>query len=446
MMPLVAIVGRPNVGKSTLFNRIIGEKKAIVLDTPGVTRDRNYGEASWRKRNFSIVDTGGFEPKAEEGVTAAMRRQAMLAVDEADAVLFVTDARDGMMTADREVAAILRMANCPVLFVVNKVDNRIQEGAAAEFYKLGASEIFPVSAEHGLGVGRLLDELIGHFEKVGADEGYTGLTRVALLGRPNAGKSTLMNRLLGDDRMIVDSTPGTTRDAVDSLVTWKDDQYVFIDTAGLRRKRGIDRKSSEGYSVVRTIRAMDRCHVAVCLIDAVEGITEQDQRIIGMAAERGRALIIAINKWDAVEKSQRTLDDYSKEVHRMMPFVSWAPHVFISGMRGTRISKLMTLVEQVRASHLLRINTGPLNRWLEQSLNQHHPPIHKNRRLRLYYATQVRTAPPTIVVSCNDPDAIHFSYRRYLINQFRDKFDVQGTPIRLVFKGKKNPFVDDPDG
>lgn len=444
-MPLVAIVGRPNVGKSTLFNRIIGEKKAIVLDTPGVTRDRNYGEASWRKRNFNIVDTGGFEPKAQEGVTAAMRRQAMLAVDEADVVLFVTDARDGLMTADREVAAILRQAECPVLYVVNKVDSRVQEGEAAEFYKLGADEIFPVSAEHGLGVGRLLDELIGHFSKVVVDEGNSGLTRVALLGRPNAGKSTLINRLLGDERMIVDAEPGTTRDAVDSLVTWKDEQYVFIDTAGLRRKRGIDRKSSEGYSVVRTIRAMERCHVAVCLIDAVEGITEQDQRIIGMAAERGRALIIAVNKWDAIEKNQRTLDDYSKEVHRMMPFVAWAPHVFISGIRGTRISKLMTLVEEVRASHLLRINTGPLNRWLELSLSQHHPPIHKNRRLRLYYATQVRTAPPTIVVSCNDPEAIHFSYRRYLINQFREKFDVQGTPIRVVFKGKKNPFVDDPD-
>ena len=446
MMPLVAIVGRPNVGKSTLFNRLIGEKKAIVLDTPGVTRDRNYGEASWRKHRFSVVDTGGFEPKAEEGVTAAMRRQAMLAVDEADAVLFVTDARDGLMTADREVAAILRAATCPVLFVVNKVDSKIQEGDAAEFYKLGVDEIFSVSAEHGLGVGRLLDELVGYFPKPEVEDDDERLTRVALLGRPNAGKSTLMNRLLGDERMIVDAMPGTTRDAVDSLVTWNDKSYVFIDTAGLRRKRGIDRKSSEGYSVVRTIRAMERCHVAVCLIDAQEGITEQDQRIIGMAVERGRALVIGINKWDAMEKDHKTLDNYSKEILRMMPFVAWAPHVFLSGLRGTRIKQLMTLVDSVRAAHLLRINTGPLNRWLEHSTNMHHPPIHKNRRLRLYYATQVRTAPPTIMVSCNDPEAIHFSYKRYLINQFRDAFDVRGTPIRLQFKGKKNPYVESDDG
>ena len=442
MIPLVAIVGRPNVGKSTLFNRLIGEKKAIVLDTPGVTRDRNYGEASWRKRAFNVVDTGGFEPRAEEGVTAAMRRQALLAVDEADAVLFVTDARDGLMPADREVAAILRSAECPVLFVVNKVDSRTLEGAAAEFYKLGADEIYSVSSEHGLGVGRLLDALVGYFPKVKPEEDDARLTRVALLGRPNAGKSTLTNRLLGDDRMIVDSEPGTTRDAVDSLVTWKDKQYVFIDTAGLRRKRGIDQKSSEGYSVVRTIRAMERCHVAVCLIDANEGITEQDQRIIGMAVERGRALVIGINKWDAVEKDHKTLDDYSKEVYRMMPFVAWAPHVFISGLRGTRIAQLMRLIDESRAAHLIRISTGPLNRWLEHSTNQHHPPIHKNRRLRLYYATQARNAPPTIVVSCNDPDAIHFSYKRYLINQFREAFDVKGTPVKLVFKGKKNPYVD----
>lgn len=438
MTPLVAIVGRPNVGKSTLFNRLIGEKKAIVLDTPGVTRDRNYGEASWGGRNFSVVDTGGFEPKAEEGIVAAMRRQALLAVEESELVLFVVDARSGLMQADREVADILRRGQVNVLYVVNKVDAKSQDELALEFYELGAEVLYTVSAEHGRGVGRLLDAVARELPPTEIDEDDELITRVALVGRPNVGKSTLANRLLGDERMIVSPIPGTTRDAIDERLMVDDREYRLIDTAGLRRKRGIDRKSSEGYSVVRTIRAIGRCHVAVALIDATEGVTDQDARIIGLAVEKGRAIVLVVNKWDAVEKDHKTAQRFKEALELKLPFVNWAPVLFMSGLTGQRVHKLMGLVDDVRSAHQFRVPTGELNRWLEQCLIKHQPPVVRNRRLRFYYATQVRIAPPTIMLSCNDPEAVHFSYKRFMINQFRAAFKLEGTPIRLKFKGKKD--------
>ncbi|MEE2789584.1 MAG: ribosome biogenesis GTPase Der [Myxococcota bacterium] len=444
MMPLVAIVGRPNVGKSTLFNRLIGERRAIVLDTPGVTRDRNYGEAIWSGRTLGIIDTGGFEPRAEEGLPAAMRRQALLAVDEADAVIFVVDGRDGLMDADRDVADILRRGRQSFFLAVNKVDGKRQEAHVAEFYELGADDVYAISAEHGRGVGRLLSAVSDVLPPEEADDASEdAMTRIALIGRPNAGKSTLANRLLGDERMIVDATPGTTRDSIDSKLVIEGKEYVLIDTAGLRRKRGIERVSSEGYSVVRTMRAMERCHVAVMLLDATEGITEQDVRIIGIAVEKGRALVIAINKWDAIEKDSKTIEKFRQQLEFRLPFAQWAPTLYISGLTGQRVHKLINLVDGVRAAHRVRIATGPLNRWLEKCVQKHSPPVVRNRRLKLYYATQARTAPPTIVVSCNDPEAIHFSYKRFLVNQFRASFDVEGTPIRLVFRGKKDRFEDD---
>ena len=444
MMPLVAIVGRPNVGKSTLFNRLIGERKAIVLDTPGVTRDRNYGDVFWNQRVFTVIDTGGFEPKTDEGMLAMMRQQALLAVDEADLVIFVTDCRDGLMEADREVAALLRRGGRQVLVAVNKVDGASQHQYAAEFYGLGLDEIFTISAEHGRGVGRLLDRVTSLLPVAATEENEDQRnTRVALIGRPNVGKSTLANRLLGDERMIVSDVPGTTRDAIDARLTVDGREYTLIDTAGLRRKRGIKRGTSEGYSVVRTLRAIERCHVAVVLLDSEEGITEQDARIIGLAAEKGRAIVLVFNKWDAIEKDSKTADLFREQVELKLSFATWAPTLHMSGLTGLRVGKLMGLVAGAREGHVKRISTGPLNRWLELSLQRHQPPVIRNRRLRLYYATQARTAPPTIVVSCNDPDSVHFSYKRFLENQFRESFDVMGTPIRLIFKGKKPEHGDE---
>ena len=439
MKPLVAIVGRPNVGKSTLFNRLVGERRAIVLDTPGVTRDRHYGESRWAGRYFDVVDTGGFEPAATEGLVAAMREQALVAVEQADLVVFVLDGREGLQQADEEVAALLRRAHDRVIYAVNKIDGEKQLGFTADFYALGAEEVFPVSAEHGNGFGRLLDRIVSRLPPPDAEESDSdqdGSPRLALIGRPNVGKSTLANRLLGEERMIVSEVPGTTRDAVDLKLQYQGRDYLLIDTAGMRRQSKIQKGTSEGFSVVRSLRAVERCHVAVVLLDAVEGVTDQDARVVGVAAEKGRALVLAVNKWDAVEKDPKTADRFTEQLRMKLPFAHYAPVVFTSGLTGLRVPKLMELVDRVRASHTLRVSTGPLNRWLAECTRKHHPPVVGSRPLKFYYATQTRTAPPTIVLSCNIPDGVHFSYERFLMNQFRESFDVEGTPIRLVYKGK----------
>lgn len=445
MKPIVAIVGRPNVGKSTLFNRLIGEKKAIVLDTPGVTRDRNFGDARWQGRHFTVVDTGGFEPVSDDDMLGNMRAQALLAIDEAEVVLLVLDGRDGLLDADREVAELLRRADRKVVFAVNKIDGQSQEDLAAEFYALGVDALHLISAEHGRGVGRMLDALAALLPENAdalADED-DDVTRFALIGRPNAGKSTLANRLLGENRMIVSEVPGTTRDAIDIPLEIDGRRYLLIDTAGLRRKKKIPRGTSEGYSAVRTLRAMDRCHVAVCLFDALDGITEQDARVVGVAAEKGRALVFAVNKWDAVDKDPKSAQRFEAEIQRKIPFATYAPVVFMSGLTGQRVHKLVEQIDRVREAHRQRITTGRLNRWLEETTARHQPPVVRNRRLKFYYATQARTAPPTIVISCNDPEAVHFSYQRFLVNQFRESFDLPGTPVRLVFRGKVDRFEED---
>lgn len=447
MKPIVAIVGRPNVGKSTLFNRLVGERRAIVLDTPGVTRDRNYGDAEWLGNHFTVIDTGGFDPDVSEGIPAHMREQALMAVEQADVVILLCDARDGLLPADREVAGILRRSvPDKVIYVANKIDGSKQDGLSAEFYELGAEVVHAVSAEHARGIGDLLDAVL---EKLpvpppeAEDDDAGGVTRVALVGRPNVGKSTLANRLLGEERMIVSDIPGTTRDAIDARLDVGGREYLLIDTAGLRRKRGIRRGSSEGFSVMRTLRALDRCHVAIVMLDAAEGVTDQDARIVGLANEKGRAVVLAVNKWDAIEKDAKSAQRFTEQMHLKLPFATWAPGLYMSGLTGQRVHKLMSMVDAVREAHLFRCATGPLNRWLERALERHQPPVVRGRRIRLYYATQVRNAPPTVVLSCNDPDGIHFSYQRFLQNQFRETFPVEGTPIRLVFRGKTNPYTDE---
>jgi GTP-binding protein len=449
MKPTLALVGRPNVGKSTLFNRLVGERRAIVLDIPGVTRDRHYGHCHWAGVNFNVVDTGGFEPLAEEGILASMRRQAMAAVEEADVVVFVLDGKEGMVPADAEVADILRRAKDKVLFAVNKVDNQKQELMSAEFYALGAEHVFPISAEHGRGVNVLLDavlELFPEIEPEDVDE-ENRVIRVALVGRPNVGKSTLTNRLLGEERMIVDAVAGTTRDAVDSPLHANGQDFLLVDTAGLRRKSKINPRSSEGFSVVRTLDAIERCHVAVMLIDAVEGPTDQDARIAGYAHEKGRAMILVVNKWDAIEKDEKTSKQFEERLQLALPFCAYAPVLFASALTGQRVHKLLDLIVKVRESHTLRIATGPLNRWLKDATTAHHPPVSKSGHpIRLYFASQPRVAPPTIMISTNDPDGVHFSYQRFLINQFREHFECVGTPIKLQFRGKNNPFDNDEEG
>lgn len=444
MRALVAIVGRPNVGKSTLFNRLVGAKKAIVLDTPGVTRDRHYGEARWAGPPFDLIDTGGFEIVNSSQIITQMREQTMAAIEESDLVLFVVDGRAGVTPDDIEVAKLLRTSGKKTICAVNKIDGQKQEDLMYEFYSLGLEQIMPVSAEHGRGISEVLEEID---ERLGLSEGFNdgdeekeGETRIALIGRPNVGKSTLTNRLLGEDRMIVNPIAGTTRDAIDAPLVIDDERYLLIDTAGLRRKSNIRRWSSEGFSVMRTIRAIERCHVAVILIDAEEGITDQDAKIIGLTHEKGRALIILVNKWDMIKKDHKTVEVYREQIERKLPFAGYAPILFISGLTGQRVHKLIGMVKYVRENHLFRSSTGPLNRWLEEVIQKHHPPTHKNRRLRLYYVTQARNAPPTLIFHCNHPDAVHFSYQRYLVNQFRENFGLQGTPIRLVFRGKDNPF------
>ena len=437
MRPIVAIVGRPNVGKSTLFNRLVGERRAIVQDTPGVTRDRNYADTHYDDIPYTLVDTGGFEPEAETGMLAQMRLQAMVAVTEADIVVFVVDAREGLVPADEEVADILRRAEKPLIVAVNKIDGPSQQPLMADFYALGTKTVIAVSAAHGRGVPGLVEAIVELLPRGGADEpDDPAVTRVALVGRPNTGKSTMTNRLLGEERMIVDSRAGTTRDSVDSALTVGGKAYVLVDTAGLRRSRGIDRQSTEGLSVIRTLRAVERCNVAVLLLDATEGVTDQDARIAGHVEDKGRGLVVVVNKWDAVAKDEKTAKAFAEQIELKMPFVHFAPVLFVSGLTGLRVPRLMEAVDRVRAAQRQRIGTGPLNRWLEDCQRRHSPPIMGVRRVRLYYAAQVAVEPPTIMVSCNHPDNVHFSYKRYLINQFREAFDVPGTPVRIVFRAR----------
>jgi GTP-binding protein len=438
--PIIAIVGRPNVGKSTLFNRLIGERRALVMDTPGVTRDRNYGNANWYGRDLSIVDTGGFDPVSQEGMLPQMREQAQVAIDEADVVLFLLDGREGLVAADHEVFGILRQATCPVLVVANKIDTKKQKDDVFEFHALGVDQIFPTSSEHGIGVSDLMEEVVAclpEFEAVEIDESRI---RVAIVGRPNVGKSTLVNQLLGSNRVLASETPGTTRDAIDTDFDVDERRYTLIDTAGVRRRRSIS-WALEKFSVIKAFQSIEKAHVAVVMCDAAEGITDQDARIINIAQEHGRAVVIAINKWDAVDKDSGTSGTFVKDFHHQMPLLSHLPVIFVSALTGQRTLKLLELVDVVHANWNTRVSTAPLNRWFSAVTRRLPPPLYKHRAVRLYYFTQARAAPPTFVVQTNmDPEAVTTAYRRFLMNQLRESFGFEGCPIRLKIRkrGKRD--------
>lgn len=432
--PIVAVVGRPNVGKSTLFNKLIGKRLSIVDDTPGVTRDRIYGDAEWLGKKFMLVDTGGIEPDNGDVILSGMRAQAQLAIDTASAIIFVTDINSGVTATDAEIASMLQKSGKPVVLCVNKCDGIGEPPAEIyEFYNLGLGDPLPVSSVHGHGTGDLLDEVIAHIPESEFDEDDEDVINVAVIGKPNAGKSSLINKISGEERSIVSDIAGTTRDAIDTAVERDGVKYNFIDTAGLRRKSRVDDKI-EKYSILRAQMAIERADVCVIMIDGKEGFTEQDSKVAGLALEDGKACIIAVNKWDAVEKDGRTMDETRKSLMKDFSFMSYAPIIFISAKTGQRIDRLFELIKYVNEQNTMRISTGMLNDILADATARVQPPTDKGKRLKIYYMTQASTKPPTFVCFCNKAELFHFSYQRYLENQIRSTFGLEGTPIRFVIR------------
>lgn len=435
--PIVAVVGRPNVGKSTLFNALAGENIAIVKDTPGITRDRIYADVNWLNRNFTLIDTGGIEPDSKDIILSQMREQAQIAIDTADVIIFLVDVKQGLQDADTQVADMLRRAKKPVILAVNKVDSFQKYMADVyEFYNLGIGEPFPISATNRLGFGELLDEVIAHFGEGADEEEEDDRIKVAIVGKPNVGKSSIINRLIGENRLIVSDIAGTTRDAVDTEITHNGNDYVFIDTAGLRRKNKI-KEELERYMIIRTVSAVERADIAVLVIDAVEGVTEQDAKIAGIAHDRGKAVIIAVNKWDAIEKDNKTVKEYTQKIRQVLSFMSYAEIMFISAVSGQRLMKLYDVIEAVNENHSMRIATGILNEIVTEAVALQQPPTDKGKRLRIYYTTQVAVKPPTFVIFVNDKELMHFSYLRYLENQIRDTFGFVGTPLKFFVRERK---------
>lgn len=434
--PVVAIVGRPNVGKSTFFNYLAGKRISIIEDTPGVTRDRIYAESEWRGKEFTIIDTGGIEAYSEDFIKQQMIRQAQIAIDTADVIVLMVDLKTGMNAADEDVAVMLRKSSKPVVVAVNKAD-RIGDTPpeAYEFYNLGMGEIYPISSIHGLGIGDLLDAIYEHFPTEDVLGQEDDCIKVAVIGKPNAGKSSLINRILGEERVIVSDVPGTTRDAIDTFYEIDGKRYMFIDTAGIRRKSKIE-EGIEKYSIIRSWTAVDRADVCIIMIDAKDGVTEQDTKIAGYAHEQGKASIIAINKWDSIEKSTGTMEKYRKKVIGDLEFMSYAPIVFISAITGQRVDRLFELIDYVNDQASFRVNTGLLNDVLNDALAMVQPPSDKGKRLKIYYMTQTGVKPPSFVVFVNDAELMHFSYTRYLQNTLRSNFGFEGTPIRFTIKQK----------
>ncbi len=432
MKPIVAIVGRPNVGKSTLFNRVTRTRDALVGDLPGVTRDRHCGNAEWNGVEFTLVDTGGFSDDDSDGFAGLIRFQVRQAMADADLIVLLMDGKNGVSPFDREILEILRKVKTPVLYVVNKIDGAEQEAKLYDFYGLGVEKLYPVSAEHRYGVNDFLDDLIISFSnRVQTPE--QEMVRVAVVGRPNAGKSSLINKVLGEQRLLVSHIPGTTRDAIDSAYEVNGKPYLLIDTAGIRRKGKVDGKI-EKFSVIKALRSLDRCDVALIVIDAEEGVTDQDISVAGYAFERGCGCIFLLNKWDAIEKDNRTVKRYTEQLRYVAKFLSFAPVLTISALTGLRVQKIFPLVDEIYAQYSSRVGTGPTNRILEKAVEKNEPSLHKGRRLKFYYATQTASSPPTFVIFVNYPDAVHFSYRRYLVNRLREGAGLDKTPIRVVFR------------
>ena len=434
--PIVAVVGRPNVGKSTLFNKLAGERISIVQDTPGVTRDRIYADVDWLNYRFTLIDTGGMEPGTEDVILKQIIVQAEIAIETADVIIFVTDVKQGVTEDDLQVAHMLRKSKKPVVLAVNKVDNMRKENLDVyEFYSLGMGEPIPISAGQMLGLGDLLEVVTGYFPEGSDNIEEEDVIKVAIIGKPNVDKSSLVNNILGEDRLIVSNIPGTTRDAIDSPIEINGQKFVFIDTAGMRRKSKI-KEEIERFSIIRAVSAVERCDVAILVIDANEGITDQDTKIAGIAHERGKAAIIAVNKWDSVEKDDKTMNKFLKDIANELAYMPYAPRVFISAKTGQRVSKLIDTIKVVNENHNIRISTGVLNDVLIEAMAMQQPPSDKGKQLRIYYMTQVSTKPPTFVIFVNSRELMHFSYRRYLENQLRDAFGFSGTPIHFIVREK----------
>ena len=435
--PIVAIVGRPNVGKSTLFNVLAGEKISIVQDTPGVTRDRIYADINWLDYNFTLIDTGGIEPESDNIILKSMREQAEIAIETADVILFMTDVRQGMVDDDAKVADMLRRSKKPIVLVVNKVDSFEKfMPDVYEFYNLGLGDPHPISGSSRLGIGDMLDEVVSHFNESAKDDTEDERSRIAIIGKPNVGKSSIINKLLGEDRVIVSDIAGTTRDAVDTEIVRNGREYVFIDTAGLRRKSKI-KEDIERYSIIRTVSAVERCNVAVLVIDATEGITDQDAKIAGIAHDRGKGMIIAVNKWDAIEKNDKTIYKFTEEIRNKLSYMPYAELLFISAQTGQRLPKLFETIDAVIENHSLRIATGVLNEIMSEAVAMQQPPSDKGKRLKLYYITQVSVKPPTFVIFVNDKELMHFSYTRYIENRIRESFGFRGTPLKFIIRERK---------
>ncbi len=432
--PIVAIVGRPNVGKSTLFNALAGGTISIVKDTPGVTRDRIYADCTWLNMNFTLIDTGGIEPDSKDIILSQMREQAQIAIDTADVIVLIVDVRQGLVDSDSKVADMLRRSKKPVVLAVNKVDSFQKFGNDVyEFYNLGIGEPVPVSAASRLGLGELLEQVTGHFRAEQLEETEDDRPRVAVVGKPNVGKSSIINKLIGANRVIVSDIAGTTRDAVDTEVVHDGTEYVLIDTAGLRRKSKI-KEDLERYSIIRTVSAVERADVVVLVIDAVEGVTEQDAKIAGIAHDRGKGIIIAVNKWDAIEKTDKTIYEYTKKIQDTLSFIQYAEMIFISAVTGQRLTKLFELIDVVRQNQNMRVATGVLNEIMAEAVALQQPPSDKGKRLKLFYMTQVAVKPPTFVVFVNDKELMHFSYVRYLENKIRDTFGFKGTSLKFLIR------------
>ncbi len=436
MKPIVAIVGRPNVGKSRLFNQLCEQDRAIVHDFEGVTRDRQYADAEWFGKEYTVIDTGGFVPQTEEPMLQSMRAQAQLAIEEADVIIFMMDGRAGLLVGDRDIAGMLRQSEKPVFYAVNKADNvRTQDQFLSDFFELGVP-LFAISAEHGHGVDALMDEVaekLPKFEGLPEDD---PTIRIAVVGKPNAGKSSTVNALLGEERLLTSDEPGTTRDAIDTRITVEDRDYLVIDTAGLRRKSSISQKLEE-YSVVQAIRSIDRADVVLFVVDATEGVTQQDKKIAAVAANRGRAVVVIINKWDLVEKTTESAGEFVKEFHYQVPFLEWAPIIFTSAATGQRVHKILPLVDKVFEQYTARIKTSDVNKFMEMVVVRHSPPVYRNVKLKFYYASQVATRPPTFMFVVNRPAGLAPSYRRFLVNQIREEFGFEGTPIKTIARARK---------